>query len=318
MKVGLVLSGGGGKGAYQVGVLKAIYELGLTKHIYAVSGTSVGALNCALFLQNDLDAAEQMWLSISPDKILSIKSKSISEQLGRSFASIKLLTGYLGLLEGYGVFSRDGLSEMIDESVDLQMISKSAIPFYAACIQVAGLTRTYFQLNGLDEEKIKSILLATSAIPGVFPAERVEGHYYIDGGIPFIGDNVSIAPLYEAGCETIIVVPLERSYVLNRNVFPNTDIFEIIPQEYQGNLITGTLQFSGFHAKRRIGQGYQDTMRILQPFTKMLENEKNFYHTSKEIVERDKRFMKQRNQLHQTFEQNASSFEQKFQKGKWQ
>ena len=46
-RIGLVLEGGGGKGSYQIGVLKAIRELGLEKKIVAVSGTSVGALNAA-------------------------------------------------------------------------------------------------------------------------------------------------------------------------------------------------------------------------------------------------------------------------------
>ncbi|PKN80690.1 MAG: hypothetical protein CVU48_01165 [Candidatus Cloacimonetes bacterium HGW-Cloacimonetes-1] len=49
MKLGLVLSGGGAKGAYQLGVWKALEENGLAKHVVAVSGSSVGALNAIMF-----------------------------------------------------------------------------------------------------------------------------------------------------------------------------------------------------------------------------------------------------------------------------
>src|SRR5690606_21133320 len=56
-KFGLVLSGGGARGAYQIGVWKAMHELGLDRRVKAVAGTSVGAINTALFLQGDVDRA---------------------------------------------------------------------------------------------------------------------------------------------------------------------------------------------------------------------------------------------------------------------
>ena len=71
MDVGLVLEGGGGKGAYQIGVWQALRELGIEDHIKVVSGTSVGALNAALFWQGDLHLAKNIWFHISPDQLLT-------------------------------------------------------------------------------------------------------------------------------------------------------------------------------------------------------------------------------------------------------
>ena len=68
--IGLVFSGGGGKGAYQIGVWRALRELGLEGQVVAVSGTSVGALNAALYLKGDLELAEQLWNSISNETLL--------------------------------------------------------------------------------------------------------------------------------------------------------------------------------------------------------------------------------------------------------
>ena len=59
MKIGLVLSGGGGKGAYELGVWKALKELNLNKYISVFSGTSIGAFNAALFAMDDLEKAEK-------------------------------------------------------------------------------------------------------------------------------------------------------------------------------------------------------------------------------------------------------------------
>ena len=56
-KIGLVLGGGGGKGAYQIGVWKALKEYKIDKYINYLSGTSIGSLNSLLFLTGDLDNA---------------------------------------------------------------------------------------------------------------------------------------------------------------------------------------------------------------------------------------------------------------------
>ena len=61
MKIGLVLSGGGGKGAYELGVWKALKELNLNKYISVFSGTSIGAFNAALFAMDDLEKKEKSY-----------------------------------------------------------------------------------------------------------------------------------------------------------------------------------------------------------------------------------------------------------------
>ena len=58
---GLVLSGGGAKGAYEVGVWKALEDYGISDKITVISGTSVGALNAALFACSDSGEAETLW-----------------------------------------------------------------------------------------------------------------------------------------------------------------------------------------------------------------------------------------------------------------
>ena len=49
MNVGLVLSGGGAKGAYQIGMLRALEELGISRQISVISGTSIGAFNALAY-----------------------------------------------------------------------------------------------------------------------------------------------------------------------------------------------------------------------------------------------------------------------------
>ena len=70
MKVGLVLSGGGGKGAYELGVWKALVEMKLDKYIEVISGTSIGAFNAALFAQGDMDNAQALWDEVTMEKLV--------------------------------------------------------------------------------------------------------------------------------------------------------------------------------------------------------------------------------------------------------
>ena len=81
-KIGLVFDGGGGKGAYQVGVWKALKEAGLDKCVTAIAGTSVGGLNAALFVKGDLKLAEKIWTKdISKINTLEI-GKGVGELIG--------------------------------------------------------------------------------------------------------------------------------------------------------------------------------------------------------------------------------------------
>lgn len=73
-QIGLVFEGGGGKGAYQIGVWKYLREKGLDRYVGGVSGTSVGALNAVLFAAGDYSTAERIWKNISRDQILSSKA----------------------------------------------------------------------------------------------------------------------------------------------------------------------------------------------------------------------------------------------------
>ena len=67
---GLVLAGGGGKGAYQAGVFKALWECGLFDRILGIAGSSVGALNMCLFSQEDTELSEEIWKQIRSDQFI--------------------------------------------------------------------------------------------------------------------------------------------------------------------------------------------------------------------------------------------------------
>ena len=77
---GLVLEGGGAKGAYQIGAWRAMKEAGV--RLKGIAGTSVGALNGALICMDDLEKAENVWENITYSSIMSVEDEKM-EQLFR-------------------------------------------------------------------------------------------------------------------------------------------------------------------------------------------------------------------------------------------
>ena len=304
-KLGIVLDGGGGRGAYQIGVWKYLKESKLYNSISAISGTSVGGLNSCLFALDEYNLAETIWTQKIQDKILSIDVdiKEICGKIALQFGIQNFVPGasiisFFTMLSTSGCFSRKGLIEIIDEYIDLNELSKMEFPICATCVELPLFETRYFKLNGYDTETIKKILLATSAIPIIFPKEEIEGKYYYDGGIK---DNSPITPLYEEGCTDIIVIHLKADEIL-KDRREGVNIYEICPQEDLGNFFKGTLDFSTEGAYRRIEQGYRDAKEILSPVVDiakagagiikdldmMREHEKIFKENRKALLEERK------------------------------
>ncbi|MGF1688456.1 patatin-like phospholipase family protein [Photobacterium japonica] len=262
-KIGLVLSGGGGKGAYEVGVWRAMEQLGLAKDVMAVSGTSVGALNAALFAQGDLVKAEEAWLSMRSSDVLSIDLKHILAALvkGGVVISPTIMTVIKSLAMN-GFFSRKGLLRIIQDYLDETTVKQRGMPCYVCATQLPTFKATYFSLQDHTQKTIEDILLASSAIPFVFPKQVVEGKHYWDG---FLRDNTPIKPLVDDGCNIIIAVMLSRSDLLPIDKYPNCKIIPIYPQDHPGAALSFT------QSAEKMQRGYDDAMAVLSPVFELLE-----------------------------------------------
>ena len=265
MKIGLVLPGGGGKGAYQIGVIKALNQLGINKYIEVVSGTSIGALNALLFVQGDLKIAEEIWENISLEEILptdnfDLMKKSLLFSLGAK--KLSFIKKYMPNKLQHGNLSREGLLKIINSHLDLNKIKSKNISCYATCTELETFKVKYFNYLDYDEETIKKILLATSALPTIYEPEEVGSRKYLDGALV---DNIPIQPVYGEGCDIIIVAHLSREMQINRSEFPRAKIIEIFPSYMEEGVLKGTFNFSTESIKQRIYRGEEDTKNILEP-----------------------------------------------------
>ncbi|QAA30218.1 patatin-like phospholipase family protein [Clostridium manihotivorum] len=296
MKIGLVLAGGGGRGAYQIGVWKALKEFGFDKYIRAISGTSIGALNAALFVSGSVDEAEKLWLNLSKEVVLPTRNIDLvkkSLMLAWGAKNINFVKKYIPKTLEIGDISREGLLKLLDEHIDFSRIVKSTTSLYAACSEIPSIKPKYFKLNSYKESDIKEILLATSAIPVVFESKEIEDKKYLDGGM---ADNLPIQPIYGEGCDIIIAVNLSKSSELDRSIFPNTKIIEIVPRDMDDGILSSTLDFTPSGARRRIKQGYDDTKNLFEPIIELTKY--SFMKIPQEIVaSAGKSFLRQSNKI---------------------
>jgi len=295
-KLGLVFAGGGGKGAYEIGVFKAFKEFGIDKNISAISGTSVGGLNGVLFAKGDLEQALKVWQKMSPDKILQINPQKVIATLAKIIPQTRVLTiigEKLGFLKSEGVFTQKGLDSIIRDSLKDGEL-KDKIPSYICATDISNplsLQPIYKKLNDLDYETIVQYLLATSAIPVAFPKTKVEGLTLLDG---FLTDNTPMKPIIEdEGCDKVIAVMLGRSETITQEKlnYPDVKFWEIIPSGGTKEGL-GSLDFKGETANYLIDMGYNDTIEILQNLYEFMLIEQEYLQKGETLRVQDEGFKK--------------------------
>lgn len=243
---GLVLNGGGGKGSYQIGVFKALFEHHINDCIIAVSGTSSGALNSVLFANGDLNVAVNAWQDITPKSFLQVSPEMVDFK--------------------EGLVPRDGLLDIFKRYIDFDVIRMSDKTIYATVTDFGPVdsgsgTAKYYRLNYKPANEIKDILLASSALPIIYEPIVINGNICRDGGLT---DNMPIEPLYIEGIRHFIVVGLSENTEINKTKYPDAEFLLINPRYDIGNFIDGTLDFTSKGARKRMELGYIDAIRQLE------------------------------------------------------
>lgn len=271
--IGLVLGGGGAKGAYEMGAWKAICQLGINKNVKIYAGTSIGALNCALIQTMDSDLASAVWLKYNLEKIFMSNGINYNDILN-IIANIRM--GKDADFEG--ILSRDGLINLLDE-LNIEKIKND---FYVAVVNITkipkekrlikpaldwyegrrtGITQ-YINLKNTDKDYIKKVLSATSALPVIYTPVEIVDQYFVDGGI---NDNLPIMPIYQRGYRKIIAISCERvNYYNIMRKYPSTEILLIQPTRYLGNLLYGTLNFNKNKLNQSFNLGYYDAINTIK------------------------------------------------------
>jgi NTE family protein len=302
-QVGLVLVGGGAKGAYQAGALKYLAEETAIEP-QVIAGTSIGALNGAVLaahppFNRGVRRLNELWDRLGYEPILRPNTGTVLRTLSYAAQtlvptfqkwSLDLLMQLKLLPDSTAIFDPEPIERLLREAVnltDLRQGTELWVTVFPA-LKIPGVdydllmslvdlirARTGTKAHWLcaqnfhDDEILYNLLLASAAIPLAFPQREINGQFYIDGAL---GDNIPLGALAARGCTHAIVIHLSNGAIWNRHDFPEQTVIEIRPEQRINNLdtpILGTvsslLDFSPERISELKRRGYEDAKRCLEP-----------------------------------------------------
>ncbi len=263
MKLGLCLSGGGARGAYQIGACMALKDAGIFEHIEMISGTSIGAANAALIASKPLEEVRNIWFDIPEETIYQTENffKRIFKEKTRIMVN--------------GIYEIDNLEKILDANLDyialkqkkvyvtlssggsdeegiMALIKASYKHFFKHDDQVI-----YCPLWEQEQDLINKQIIASCSIPVIFSPMDIDGNHYYDGGVY---DNVPVKPLVDAGCDTIIVIHLDRLPYFYKTKYKDITFHSIKSKHSLGN----RLRFEANESVIRYNLGYEDMRQYLE------------------------------------------------------
>lgn len=296
--IGLVLAGGGAKGAYEVGVFKALWELELIDNINVISGTSIGAINALLLAMNNRSVIGECWSNLNYSRF--IINQEDTRRSVKNFILDKIKNSEINIINqlkanDIGLLSQGGVKSFINEYVDMSIIRESKKDIYACAYNIDKERPEYFKLDEYNDSEIMDIVLASCAVPYVFRPIIINNDRYADGGIHAIQyskdniDNVPIYPLQSYYCDLIIVVHLSYKNKIDKSNFKDTNIVEIYPStQLEFINAIGTINIAQSTIAEKINLGYRDALVTLSPIIINLLKGKDIKKNVDKINEQNK------------------------------
>ena len=243
MKTAIVLSGGGAKGSYQLGVWKALRELHIKYDI--VTGTSIGALNGVLMCENSYFKAKRLWKRINLEYLFNELPKS-----NREIDILKLFGG--NFLKNGGMDIKK-IETILEESVNKRKFYNSKINFGLITYNFTTKKPLILSKDKIPSNKLIDYLMASATCFPAFKMKEIDGNKYIDGGYY---DNLPIELAIKLGAEFLIIIDLGAPGFKKK---PSKQVNSIIIKPK--NNISFFLNFNEEAAKINVKFGYNDTLK---------------------------------------------------------
>ena len=261
MKKGLVLEGGGTKGAYQIGAYEALRDLGIK--ITGIAGTSIGALNGAFIAQGDFKAMKDIWVNYDYKSFMNIDEDTYErykniEMKAKNLHDVVDLMNKARKKQGIDITP---LRKLLEEKIDEDKIRKSNIDF--------GITTAYWDgkifpqllyVEDIPRGRLVDYLIASASLP-IFDLDKLDDKLYLDG---MFSDNIPINMLAQRGYDDIVVIRLVDDFLGKRiiNKYNNLNLKVIVPSQSLG----GSLNKDKDHMESNIKLGYLDTMKAYKRY----------------------------------------------------
>ncbi len=238
-KTAIVFGGGGAKGAYQIGAVKALLKLKIKYDI--ITGCSVGSINGAIVAQGDFDLALKLWKTLSTDQILDLKEEENEINIKGAFEN----SGY----------DYTNLKALLKKYINEDKLRKSDIDYGLVTVKYPEMTPLYIFKEDMEDGKIVDYILGSSAFFPAMKPHKIGDNMYIDGGF---SDNLPINMAIEKGADRIIAIDLKAVGMIKKPKAKDVKITRISSYYDLGKI----LDFNKDQAKKNMKLGYNDTLKV--------------------------------------------------------
>jgi NTE family protein len=196
-----VLSGGGARGALQVGAVRALLEAGIQPDV--LIGTSIGAWNASVLarfpFEEALERMTEAWRQSQPAQILLGRESGSSMPPHQALTGVLMLSAIRRVTQGYpSLYSDTGQMRLITDLLDTVTFEELRLP-----LRVIASDLVYARHKIFDSGPVAPAVLASSAIPGIFPPVQIGASVYVDGGAL---DNTNLELALKLGARRIFLL----------------------------------------------------------------------------------------------------------------
>lgn len=258
---GLVLEGGGTKGAYQIGAYRALRELGI--EFKGVAGTSIGALNGAYIVQDNIDIMEEIWTKHNYTHFMNIDEETYNNVKNVDFTpkNMNMVISLINKARKNEGIDISPLRNLIESTLTEDTLRKSNKDFGLVTVMWDGkiIPRPMF-LQDIPKGKLVDYLIASSSLP-IFKLDKLDDKLFLDG---MFHNNLPVSLLKEKGYEDIVVIRLLDDIFgkINLNNHKDINMKVIVPSEYLG----GSLNMDPDNVRKNIKLGYLDAMKTFNRY----------------------------------------------------
>lgn len=251
MRRAVALCGGGTKGAYELGVWKAINELEIDYHI--VTGTSIGSINGALMASREYALASELWNTIRMEDVMT-DGINLSNTIEGMYNQREMLRPFLKKYVKNKGADISPFWEFIDRMVDEKKVRASDVDYGLVTVQASSMKGLELTKEQIPQGKLKDYIMASSSIFPIFPMHKIDGETYLDG---CYYDNLPIDLALKMGADEVIAVDLHTS-PSHPNYVNKPYVTYIMPSRSLGTM----LNFERQTLDDNIQLGYFDTMKV--------------------------------------------------------
>jgi len=245
-KKALVLCGGGAKGGYHIGVWKALKDVKYVPQI--ITGTSVGALNGALFAIGEDSVANDIWENMNMETVFEKKNNE-------DINSIQSVNEFIFKLGKIGGIDPKPLKELSRSLGDEEKFRNTNIEFglVTTCLKPPKKVEKF--VDEMEYGKVVDYILASTACFPIMQKYNIDGVDYIDGGYT---DNLPFDMALRRGATELVIVDMHGMFRINKPEDVNVKVHYISPTRDLGNFMI----FNKEQSKKNIKLGYLDTLKM--------------------------------------------------------